>query len=90
MEQKNKITCLQELFDWIENSTDCHVFDKEDDNFSIEAPNNAVWQIQFEKDDNIDDIIVKAIKQLEKFDADEEFMDLWSKEFAEHNHFTPS
>jgi hypothetical protein len=40
--------------------------------------------------DNISDIISDTARQLEEFDADEQFMELWSKEFAEHNHFSPS
>jgi hypothetical protein len=89
MKQKNKITSLQELIDWIENSGDFKVFDKEGDCFTIEAPNNATWQIQFEKDDDIREIIYKAIDQLDEFDADNEFTELWSYDFAKHNGFTP-
>jgi hypothetical protein len=89
MEQKNNITSLQELIDWIENSGDFNVFDKEDDCFTIEAPNNATWQIQFEKDDDIREIIYKAIDQLEEFDADESFTEYWNFEFAKQNGFTP-
>lgn len=86
MEQK--IENLQQLFDWIENNN-CRVFDKEEANFTIEAPNNATWQIQFEKDDEIVDIISKIIEQLEEFDADERFTEWWSADFAKHNGFTP-
>jgi hypothetical protein len=86
MEQK--IENLQQLFDWIENN-DCRLFDKEKDNFSIEAPKNATWQIQFEKDDDIEEIIYKTIEQLEYFDANERFTEFWCKEFAESNGFTP-
>jgi len=89
MEQKNEIKNLQQLFDWIE-SNDCCVYDQEEDNFTIQAPNNADWQIQFDKDDDIDSIISKTICQLEEFDADEQFMELWSVDFAERNIFKPS
>ena len=88
MGQEIEINNLQELSDWIENNN-FHIFDKEEDNFTIEAPNNATWQIQFEKDDEIDDIISKTIEQLEKFDVDNEFTELWSVDFAKHNHFSP-
>jgi len=50
MGQEIEINNLQELSDWIENNN-FHIFDKEEDNFTIEAPNNATWQIQFDKDD---------------------------------------
>ena len=89
MEQKVEITNLQELIDWIDNSKICYVDEIGEDYFVIEAPNNATWQIQFEKKDNIEDIIYKAKEQLEEFDADEKFTDLWNANFAKHNGFTP-
>jgi hypothetical protein len=85
---KEKIENLQQFFDWVENS-DCRVFDKEDDNFTIEAPNNTTWQIQFEEDNEIEGIISKTIEQLEEFDADERFTEFWCADFAKHNGFTP-
>jgi len=88
MEQKVKIGNLEQLFDWIE-SNNCYVFDKAKDYFFVEAPNNAGWQIQFEKDDDIENIISKTIEQLEEFDADEKFTEYWSADFAKHNAFTP-
>ena len=65
------------------------MFDKAEDYFFLEAPNNATWQIQFKEDDEIEDIISKTIEQLEAFDADDEFTRLWSADFAKHNAFTP-
>ncbi|MDR1984555.1 MAG: hypothetical protein LBQ28_07020 [Prevotellaceae bacterium] len=88
--QKNKISCLQELFDWIEKSNVCLVSEKENDYFRIEAPNNADVFVNIENDDDIEDIISRTIERLDDFDADERFMELWSKEFSEHNHFKPS
>jgi len=86
----NKISCLTEFIEWIDNSKTCCVSEQEDDYFYIEAPNNADMFINIEKDDNVDDIISRTIERLQYFDADERFMDLWSKDFAEHNHFLPS
>ena len=60
MEQKTEIKNLQELITWIENN-DCFVFDKDEDTFIVEAPNNVTWQIQFNKNDEIDDIISKKM-----------------------------
>ncbi|MDR0206708.1 MAG: hypothetical protein LBI45_05575, partial [Bacteroidales bacterium] len=37
----------------------------------------------------IEDIICKTIEQLEEFDADERFTELWSADFAKRNCFTP-
>ena len=90
MEDKKQITSLQGLFDLIENSKNFRVFDKENDNFTVEAPNQAVWQIQYEIKDKIDTIIFKTIEQLEEFDTDERFTEWWSTDFAKHNGFTPS
>jgi len=81
MEQKVEITNLQELIDWIDNSKICYVTETSEIYFVIQAPNNATWQIQFEKKDNIEDIIYKAKEQLEQFDADEQFADWWHKDF---------
>ena len=90
MEQKRQITNTEELVDWIDNSKICYVSEQEDYYFRIEAPKNADVFINLETDDDIDDIISRTIDLLEHFDADERFMELWSKKFAEHNHFTPS
>jgi hypothetical protein len=90
MEQKIEIKNLQELFDWIDDSKICCLSEKEDDYFRIEAPNNADVFVNLEKGDDIDEIISRTIEQLENFDADERFTELWSKEFAGHNHFKPS
>jgi hypothetical protein len=76
MKQKNKITSLQELIDWIENSNICHVTEQGDDYFLVEASNNADVHIWVKENDNINDIISDTARQLE--------------EFAEHNHFSPS
>ena len=90
MEQQIEINNLQQLLNWIDCSKTCYATEKGEDYFVVQAPNNATWQIQFDKDDEIDDIFSKTIKQLKEFDADNEFMELWSVDFAEHNHFTPS
>ena len=86
----NKITCLKELIEWIDNSKTCCVSKQGDDYFYIETPNDGDVSINIETDDNIDDIIYRTIKLLESFNADERFMELWSVDFAEHNHFKPS
>ncbi|MDR2147270.1 MAG: hypothetical protein LBE91_12505 [Tannerella sp.] len=87
---ERKIENLQQLFDWIDNSKICCVSEKEDDYFCIEASNNADVFINIETEDAIDDIVFCTIERLQDFNADERFMELWSKEFAERNHFRPS
>ena len=59
-EQKAEITNLQELIDWIDSSKTCYVTEKGENYFVVQAPKNATWQIQFEKKDDIEDIIYKA------------------------------
>ena len=86
----NKITCLTELIEWIDNSKTCCISEQGDDYFYIETPNDGDVFINLETDDDIDDILYRTIELLESFDADERFMELWSKDFAEHNHFSPS
>ena len=90
MEQNNEIKNLQELLDWIDNSKICFVSEQEDNYFRIEATNSADVFINLETDDDIENILCSTIELLEKFNTDERFMELWSEEFAEHNHFTPS
>ena len=89
MKQKNKIKNIQQLYDWINSSKQCLVVDEYDDCFILQAPNDATWHIKFDEDDEIEDVINKTISQLFEFDADEEFTELWCKEFAERNCFTP-
>jgi len=90
MEQKSEIKNLQQLFDWIDSSKTCYVTETGEDYFVVEAPNNADVHVHYEEYDEIDDIISCTIDKLENFDADEQFMELWSIEFANHNHFSPS
>ncbi len=90
MQHKTEIENLQQLFDWINNSKQCYVVEEEKDFFQISAPNNAEIFVNIEKEDEIDDIISRTIERLQDFDTDERFMELWSKDFANHNHFKPS
>jgi hypothetical protein len=90
MEQKNEIKNLPQLLEWINNSQICYVTEANECYFVVEAPNNADVHVHYEEYDEIDDIMYKTRKRLEDFDADEEFMELWSVDFANHNHFRPS
>jgi len=81
MEQKKEIKNKKQLINWIDNSETCYVSETGEDYFVIEAPNNATWQIQYEKGDKIDEIIYQTIKQLKEFDADEQFAEWWHKDF---------
>jgi hypothetical protein len=89
MEQKNKITSLQELIDWIDNSNVCNITEKDEDYFLVEAPNNADVYVRYDEDDEIEDIISKTIETLRDFDADKRFTEYWNFEFAKQNGFTP-
>jgi hypothetical protein len=89
MKQQSKITSLQRLLNFIEDSGNFRILDKDENSFIIEAPNNATWQIQFEADNDISEIIYKTIDQLADFDADEKFTEYWNENFAKHNSFRP-
>ncbi|HDG8789424.1 TPA: hypothetical protein PBT65_001725 [Staphylococcus aureus] len=63
----------------------------------IEAKNHTTIAVEFDILElkkhalNLKNYIVNMYqKYVEQFDVDEEFNMLWSKEFAEHNNFTPS
>ena len=90
MKQKNKIKNKEELLDWIEDNFYAYRIEDEEDFFTLQAPRDASVTVCFEKDDDIDEIILKTIERLEDFDADNEFMELWCVDFANHNHFSPS
>ncbi|MDR0574317.1 MAG: hypothetical protein LBG96_09865 [Tannerella sp.] len=90
MEQKNKITSLQELIEWVDSRERCYVSEQDDDYFCIEAPNNADISVNIEEDDTIEDIVARTIEHLRDFEADERFTEWWSADFAKHNGFSPS
>ena len=89
MEPTKKITNVAELLDYILEQN-FSVIEAEDNYFTIQCPRDASVTVMYEKDDDIEDIIAETIKRFEDFDADDEFTELWSVEFAEHNHFSPS
>ena len=86
---EKKIENIEQLIEWFEDFPECGVYDIEDDSFSLQAPNDATWQIQFNINDDIETIIEKAIDQLRDFDAEERFNVCWCKEFREQNPFRP-
>ena len=90
MEQKKQITNIEELVDWITSTHRCFGVDIEDNGLYIQAPNNSDVFVNIETDDDIEDIIFRTIERFEDFDTDEQFMELWSVDFAEHNRFSPS
>ena len=61
---------------------------------TMEAPNHTTINLNvpvMESDEKtIMNLKAEMIDRMGRFDADEEFTELWSKEFAEHNGFTPS
>jgi hypothetical protein len=86
----DKITNVNELADWIYNNSNVDSPNVESNSIYIQGACDSSVTIDFEIDDTIDEIISKAINTLESFDADNEFMELWSVDFAKHNHFKPS
>jgi len=90
MEQKTKITSLQELIDWFNDTDSCYISEQYDDGFVIATiDNSTLCYIDFNPNNSINDIIYETIKKLENFDADDYFTELWSFEFAKLNNFTP-
>ena len=61
---------------------------------TMEAPNHATINLNvpvMESDEEtIGNLKTEMIDRMSRFAADEEFNELWSPEFAEHNGFTPS
>jgi hypothetical protein len=80
MKQKQEITSLQELFDWIEKNSLCIITEKNKNFFYIATPLNTDVFIGIEDEDSLEDILYKTIKNLEDFDVDERFIDLWDKD----------
>jgi hypothetical protein len=53
MKHINKITSLQQLIDWIDNSDYCTITETGEDHFIVETPNNAdVYVRHAEYDEN--------------------------------------
>ena len=90
MEQKVEFKNKEELLTWIEKNHRIYPIENEADYFTLQAFRDTSITVCFEEDDDIDEIISKTINRLESFDADDEFMELWSVDFANHNHFKPS
>ena len=67
------------------------VFEQDDGVYmTVEAPNHATIGVDFDKDSDEQTILREVADFMDSFDADDEFDELWSREFGEHNHFTPS
>jgi hypothetical protein len=90
MPTPQRITSIQGLYDLINKIDRAGILESGDDYFIVECPNDANVTVTFNPDDDIDEIIQNTIGTFEDFDADEEFTELWSVEFARHNHFVPT
>ncbi|GHT26155.1 hypothetical protein FACS18942_03090 [Planctomycetales bacterium] len=90
MKMSAKIQNIEDFQKWIAAHSNFGISEKGDDFFTVECPCDASVSVHFENEDDINEIILKTIERFEDFDADDEFTELWSHEFAEHNHFTPS
>ena len=56
----------------------------------VEAPNNATMGYSVPEGSTMEDVYELNIAHMEDFDADDEFTEMWSREFGEHNGFSPS
>ena len=59
-------------------------------NITIEAPNHATMSFTTNEGDSMGDVYRRAVERMENFDPEEEFNELWSRQFGKHNHYTPS
>ena len=84
-----QVSNVEELLDYILEQG-FSIIEAEDNYFTVQCPRDASVTVMYEKGNDIEDIITEAITRFEDFDTDEQFMELWSVEFAEHNHFSPS
>ena len=84
-----KITNTQELYEWIISHNNFNGYISENEVF-IQAPYDSSSSINIEEIDDINTIILKVAEELEDFSADNEFDELWSREFGKENNFTPS
>jgi hypothetical protein len=63
---------------------------------TVEAPNNSIITLDFRTEEDPKlviserDFVDEFISSANAFDADERFNDVWDREFAQHNGFTPS
>lgn len=57
---------------------------------TVEAPNHATIGVAVPNRTDRIGLARRLAYEMDSFDADEEFDELWSKEFAGRNHFTPS
>jgi hypothetical protein len=89
METVKQVTNVEELLDYILEQG-FSIIEAEDNYFTVQCPRDASVTVMYEKGNDIEDIIAETITRFEDFDADEQFMELWSVDFAEHNHFKPS
>ena len=81
-EEKTIITCLEELYCWINENTQCFVRESYEDSFIIEALNNTDLEIKINESHNLNVNIKRIIKQLEKFDGSEKSKETMNFNFA--------
>lgn len=89
MRKSDKFRCIDDLLSWLESQPRFGILERGDDYFTVDCPYDSAITVHYTHDDDIDDIIDKTIERFEDFDADEEFTELWSREFSEENHITP-
>jgi hypothetical protein len=80
--EKTIITCLEELYCWINENTLVSVRETDEDYFIIEAMNATDLRININESHNINVNIKRIIRQLEKFDGSEKSKKTMNFNFA--------
>ena len=78
--EKTIITCLEELYSWINENTLVSVRETDEEYFIIKAMNATDLRININESHNINVNIKRIIRQLEKFEADDKFISSWDSD----------
>jgi len=84
-----KIKNVEELIKWITSHSGFDFVEREYHYFTIQCPELSLFRVNYKKDDNIWEILMKTLEILDDFDADREFNSMW-EDVCPHNNFTPS
>jgi preprotein translocase subunit YajC len=82
IKEKPNITSLEDLYTWIHANTSFLVAENDENHFILEAINKADLEIAINENHDINVNINKIIRQLEKFDASDNYTDSWNEDFT--------
>ena len=76
------ISCLKNVYDWINENTQLFVRENGENYFIIEAPNNTDFEIKINEKSEINVNIKRIIKQLEEYDGNENSKESFNFNYA--------